>query len=215
MEDAHTTSEESAGEYHFPDSSGSSEIGFPSQDVPFSNYAHEHLWSPVCLSSPSASTDYLSNNPTPFTTPLTRLADSLPDDGYSYEARSSLRYSSSDTSTATWCEQLSWSEPSPLEDCINRHFNDSTSDGCVIDDAVSSEPIPETPDEHVDSLPQDEVDKNTREMTCGPKVEEHFWPIRYRIRSGKFQNTINALIVHARKELQPAMHGRLSKLTTN
>jgi hypothetical protein len=112
MEDAHTTSEESAGEYHFPDSSGSSEIGFPSQDVPFSNYAHEHLWSPVCLSSPSASTDYLSNNPTPFTTPLTRLADSLPDDGYSYEARSSLRYSSSDTSTATWCEQLSWSEPS-------------------------------------------------------------------------------------------------------
>jgi hypothetical protein len=23
------------------------------------------------------------------------------------------------------------------------------------------------------------------EMTCGPKLEEHFWPIRYKIRSGK------------------------------
>ncbi|KAJ7250725.1 kinase-like domain-containing protein [Mycena rebaudengoi] len=52
-------------------------------------------------------------------------------------------------------------------------------------------------------------------MTCGPEVEEHFWPLRYQIRHGKlhaYENAIRALIVHARKELHPSI---LSSLTSD
>lgn len=51
----------------------------------------------------------------------------------------------------------------------------------------SPDPVAETPGEQVDAWSQDEVDKNMIEMTCGPKLEEHFWPIRYQIRNGKLQ----------------------------
>ncbi|KAJ7856737.1 kinase-like domain-containing protein [Mycena olivaceomarginata] len=75
-------------------------------------------------------------------------------------------------------------------------------------------------------------DKPMREMTCGPKLEEHFWPIRYSIRSGKLQadiaeqNTIKTLIIEARSdrlrtfdfsllacEEPPSAHRQFSKLT--
>jgi hypothetical protein len=46
---------------------------------------------------------------------------------------------------------------------------------------------PETPREPLRTLSQAEVDRDTKMMTCGVDVEEHFWPIRYQIRHGKLQ----------------------------
>ena len=50
---------------------------------------------------------------------------------------------------------------------------------------LCSEPTSDTPVEHPDTLSQDEVDKDAVEMTCGARLEEHFWPIRYQIRHGQ------------------------------
>ena len=38
----------------------------------------------------------------------------------------------------------------------------------VVEDGLCMEPPLETPDEHVEFLSQDQVDKNVTEMTCGP-----------------------------------------------
>ncbi|KAJ7449255.1 kinase-like domain-containing protein [Mycena latifolia] len=102
-----------------------------------------------------------------------------------------------------------------LDRSNNRPFTTTSSELDDYVDDLCSETTFETPGEPKDILSQDEVDKNTVEMTCGPKLEEHFWPIRYQIRHGKFhayENTIHALIVHARKESQPA--AILTKLTS-
>ncbi|KAF7368894.1 Kinase-like protein [Mycena venus] len=182
-------------------------------------------WSPVCLSSPSASTEYSSFNPTPrasLPTLVAHLPQTSPDNQIGenprkLDATNAAFHVPSLPDTSTWCEKLPWSEPLLLEGCTTRHCESSiSSEDYVVEDGSCIEPTLETPDEHVEFLSQDQVDKNVREMTCGPRLEEHFWPIRYKIRSGTLQlyeNTLHALIIQARKELHPAMHGRLSKLT--
>ncbi|KAF7368900.1 Kinase-like protein [Mycena venus] len=196
-----------------------------SQPTGFSESPAQQMWSPVCFSSPSASTEYWSTDPTPFTTPYGPANDSFGEPSHLPDTSQESLFSQPMLGSrkinvvfkypdpSMWCEQLTWSEPSPLEVCINPRSTPSGSDDCVIDYNACPEPIPESPSELVDSLSQDKVDENLREMTCGPKVENHFWPLRYRIRSGElylYENTINTLILHARMEFQPIM---LSKLT--
>ncbi|KAJ7263062.1 kinase-like domain-containing protein [Mycena rebaudengoi] len=75
---------------------------------------------------------------------------------------------------------------------------------------------PETPSEPLTTLSQAEVDRDTKMMTCGVMVEEHFWPLRYQIRQGKLQNTIRELVVHARrKEQWTALSELTAELTSN
>jgi hypothetical protein len=50
---------------------------------------------------------------------------------------------------------------------------------------LCSEPTSDMAGEPPDTLSQDEVDKDAVEMTCGARLEEHFWPIRYQIRHGQ------------------------------
>ncbi|KAJ7078489.1 kinase-like domain-containing protein [Mycena epipterygia] len=224
MENLHATREGSLGDYYLPGYLGSNEIDRHSHAVRILD-DHQQSWSPLCLSSPSASTEYWSND----TSPYTRLNDlEWPgEDSVTGQRSQSVKtYDAplfaptyipcaepvedlpNNAETSTWCEKLAWSEPPPL-DCNNL----STQDDCVIHD-LCSEHTPESPGEQVCTLSQEQVDRNIVEMTCGPRLEEEFWPIRYQIRHGKFhayENAIHALIVHARKELQPSI---LSKLTS-
>ncbi|KAJ7694799.1 hypothetical protein B0H17DRAFT_455708 [Mycena rosella] len=191
MENVHTAREPSHADYYLPGYLGSNEIGHHSHAARILD-DHQQSWSPVCLSSPSASTEYWSND----TSPYSRLTDwEWPGDGLAapqryhpsiYEGPVFPRVEPVEDlpcnrDSSTWCEELTWSEPFSLEDC-NRPL---TSDEFVIHD-LGSETIAETPGECTETLSQDDIDKNTVEMTCGPKLEEHFWPIRYQIRSGKF-----------------------------
>ncbi|KAJ7791193.1 hypothetical protein B0H14DRAFT_199159 [Mycena olivaceomarginata] len=201
MEDSLTTHQESAGVHDSPGSYAHSghyppPLGDPAQQP----------WSPVVLSSPSASTEYWSTDPSP-----AGIIYSLPQ---------------SQATFSFWCEQVTWSAPPALEGCYVHRRPESAFEDIVFDDP---EFIPETPEELVDTLTQDEVEKPMREMTCGPKLEEHFWPIRYSIRSGKLQlyeNTIKTLIIEARSdrlrtfdfsllacEEPPSVHRQFSKLT--
>ncbi|KAJ7931279.1 hypothetical protein B0H13DRAFT_2651612 [Mycena leptocephala] len=232
----------------------SADFGFWGFDPPAASDEHTQqlFWSPVCFSSPSASTEYWSTNASPFfndpsslsnanarkqsflsqfnQSPLSRLEEKEKEseDAESESEDINLEQEEEDIES-TWCEQMTWSVPSLLEGYYIPRRSESTSDEVVVDDGVCSESILKTPEEIVDSLTQDEVDKNIKEMTCGLKLEEHFWPIRYKIRSGKLQlyeNTINVLIVQARndsttkastlhacQELHPVIQGQLSKLT--
>ncbi|KAJ6475700.1 kinase-like domain-containing protein [Mycena vitilis] len=221
--ETHPTRPGSPGEQYLPGNIGSGEKYY-SQTVRFSaDNSVQQWWSPICLSSPSASTEYWSTNVSPLTVPKPR-SSSMDVSGANYfslfhENSTAHWYTMTrNHNSATWCERSTWFEPLPLEGCINRH-SDSVCDSDFAEESgfpESIESIPDTPEELGDTLPQDEVDKNTREMTCGPKVEEHFWPMRYQIHSGKlhlYENAIQALIVYARKERQPAMHGRLSALS--
>ncbi|KAJ7170996.1 kinase-like domain-containing protein [Mycena filopes] len=72
----------------------------------------------------------------------------------------------------------------------------------------------ETPEEFLKAIPQYEVDKDIKEMTCGPKLAERFWPIRYQLSNRKknlYENTIHTLIARARRERRPDI---LSSLTS-
>ncbi|KAJ7044734.1 kinase-like domain-containing protein [Mycena alexandri] len=103
-----------------------------------------------------------------------------------------------------------WFEPIPVAG-FHDHFASSSEDP-VTEDSFS-ESSTETPSEPEDTVLHEEVDHNTLEMTCGPLVEELFWPLRSRIRTGKFhayENSLQVLVVRSRKQLQPVI---LSKLT--
>ncbi|KAJ7713742.1 kinase-like domain-containing protein [Mycena metata] len=107
---------------------------------------------------------------------------------------------------------MSWSEP-----CGHTRSRSGASEDSVMADnstSLDTESIPDTPEEISTSVPQAELDANTKEMTCGPKLEEIFWPIRHQIRYGKLRNTTGALIVHARKESQPMMLSKLADEST-
>ncbi|KAJ7471199.1 kinase-like domain-containing protein [Mycena galericulata] len=187
-------------------------------------------WFPVRVSSPSASTDYFSSKSnsgaatSQWVPPADQVVDSDPwsmvDYPVVYPAVDSLGWDRWDATRksldSTFSHhKLTWSQPIPLADHTIEYFAEFP----------KLLPIPQTthdlhsentesPTELRYTLSQDEVDKNMIEMTCGPKLEEHFWPIRSRIRHGKLQayeNATHALIVHARKESKPAV---LCKLTS-
>ncbi|KAJ7148716.1 kinase-like domain-containing protein [Mycena crocata] len=212
--------------------------GWPSNEISYLSHAvddppHQQSWSPVCLSSPSASTEYLSNGDyespyamarSGFGTPQSgpQIFQSLPDldNPLGLHSPSSPPFSPSFRiadfgpteviipDKSVWCEKVTWLEPTPLEDRDSNHIiRDPEFD--VVED-LGSVTIPDTPGEPSNTVSQDQVDCDVLEMTCGPKVEEHFWPLRYQIRHGKFDNSIQALVVHARKLSRP---GTLSILT--
>ncbi|KAF7375636.1 hypothetical protein MSAN_00452700 [Mycena sanguinolenta] len=194
-------------------------------------------WTPLCLSSHSASTEYFSHAGTPYavansefwaTPPQAILKSFLSRDreesvpsrsgSFDWTDKNPLPAPNSPENTihlpsnpsSLWTEEFPWSEPVALEHSISRccEFTpDATEDSY-------SESASETPAEPQYTMSQEEVDENMVEMTCGPKLEEQFWPIRYQIRHGKlhaYENAIHALIVHARKTVQPAV---VSKLTS-
>ncbi|KAJ7148858.1 hypothetical protein C8R46DRAFT_1044533 [Mycena filopes] len=82
-------------------------------------------------------------------------------------------------------EQISWFEPYSVEGCLRPRSGSSEGD---IAECTNAEPMPETPEEFLRALPQCEVDKDVKEMTCGPKLAELFWPIRYQLSNGKKHN---------------------------
>ncbi|KAJ7318189.1 hypothetical protein DFH08DRAFT_401996 [Mycena albidolilacea] len=218
MLDSATTQPDFAG-IPRPDLSGSHPHS--ARQLPQDSHAQQ-FWSPLCFSSPSASTEYWSTNASPANVfnPLDGVRDSDPPKEILatrpqlfFQPQWSFPHSDA---FSGWRERVIWSAPSPLEGCYIPPWSESTFDDVTINEDVCSESILETPKELVYSLTQDEVDKNMAEMTCGPKLEEHFWPIRYKIRSGKLticENTINVLIVQARSEEPRQMHSQLSKLT--
>jgi len=187
MGDVDTTRQESAGASH---PSGYSDLNL----LAALGGARRLLWSPVYFSSPSASTEYWSADPSPI---------------FNFDPSNARPFAE-----LPWCELMTWSAPSLLEVYHIPRPSASASDDDIFDDGVCSESILETPEDLVDSLTQAEVDENVKEMTCGPMVEKHFWPIRYNIRSGElhlYENTINALILHARMEFQPTMLTQLTQ----
>ncbi|KAJ7025584.1 hypothetical protein C8F04DRAFT_134062 [Mycena alexandri] len=202
--------------YTFPHSYHQATQGPSSQD----------LWSPVYLSSPSASTEYWSNHPTPFQSPFNISRDVFGGVRSSplFQSTTVLDFPSEETSgnfSAPWLpstpteqalhefvnpprisdgniegftaalsknretmsrgEQMSWSTPSSLEG-FTRPRSGSSEDSIV--EFIDTGPVPDTPEEYLVSLPQDEIDKDMKEMTCGPKLEEVFWPIRYQLSNG-------------------------------
>ncbi|KAJ7242889.1 hypothetical protein C8J57DRAFT_1477222, partial [Mycena rebaudengoi] len=93
------------------------------------------------------------------------------------------------------------SEPPRLpQDEVDRSTTDDTARVTAPEDYS-----PETPSEPPRTLSQAEVDRDMKMMTCGVMVEEHFWPLRYKIRRGKLQayeNTIRELVYHAHEKEQ-------------
>ncbi|KAF7377829.1 hypothetical protein MSAN_00206400 [Mycena sanguinolenta] len=205
-------------------------------------------WSPVCFSSPSASTEYLSTYASPFLneavlTPQDfrpQLSLSQPQLSFhqlnracseaDYATWSTFYYplafqtnnTLSPEDDLTWREQVAWSVPLPLEDYGIHRRSESASDDIFIEPWPY--PISSHEPEELGLITQDEVNKNVREMTCGFQLAEHFWPIRYQIRSGKLQpyeNTITALIAHTRSDAcsltsqnpRPIILGQFWKLT--
>ncbi|KAF8212600.1 kinase-like domain-containing protein [Mycena galopus ATCC 62051] len=171
-------------------------------------------WIPFSLSSSSASTEYLSiiDHQSPyaslsaFETPqfFEDLSDPLSRPVSMIDPIMGLPK----PDLYTWREKLHWFEPA-LVDGSNSQGSASSPDDCVIQDFCSTSST-ETPGEPENTVLQEEVDRNTLEMTCGPMAEQHFWPLRCRIRHGTFHNSIQVLVVHSRKQLQPDV---LSKLT--
>ncbi|KAF8218243.1 hypothetical protein K438DRAFT_21244 [Mycena galopus ATCC 62051] len=172
--------------------------------------ALEHVWSPVCLSSASASTEYWSSNVTPMAPdpdprPLLSLyqlnvtqpalysrelfltsedwrmdhplypddptwRERTSDQGYTLPPQPQMNHSLPNEDDPTWREQIAWIVPFPLEgDHIRRRYRESTSQ--AFEDGIGGS----------------SGDHDVREMTCGLKLDEHFWPIRHKIRCGELQ----------------------------
>ncbi|KAF8155298.1 hypothetical protein K438DRAFT_355539 [Mycena galopus ATCC 62051] len=192
---------------------------------------HHQSWSPLSLSSHSASTEYFSNTTSPYAvanseflaTPL-RISSSFlfRDRGAGspqgsdpphwanlfLPSSSERKLSQPSNPDHAWPEELSWSEPIALEHCTDQCF-----EPIAIEENSCSQTAADKTTELRYTLSQEQVDQHMVEMTCGPKLEEHFWPIRYQIRHGKlhaYENATHALIVHARKKMLPAMVSKLS-----
>ncbi|KAF8155305.1 kinase-like domain-containing protein [Mycena galopus ATCC 62051] len=189
--------------------------------LPLQQILDGQSWSPLSLSSHSVSTEYFSNTTSPYS------ITNSPEFGAASLSQSVLHQDPPRDGLGDWAvyepspligspvrlspKEITWSQPIPLESdpvvpcCEFTNF--------IIEDSCS-QPITETPTELRYTLSQEEVDQDMVEMTCGPKLEEHFWPIRYQIRHGKlhaYENATHALIVYARKTIQPAI---VSKLTS-
>ncbi|KAJ6489032.1 hypothetical protein C8R45DRAFT_250693 [Mycena sanguinolenta] len=193
---------------HTTPSESPSEVRPPSWALQRMLDENQRSWTPLCLSSHSASTEYFSNIGTPhavanseffWATPPQAMSKSLlsrdreesqPRAGLPdwTDKNPSLPPSSPENSFRipsngdSWTEELPWSEPIALEHPMSRCCE------FVPDDATEdsySEPASETPTELRYTMSQEEVEQDMIEMTCGPKLEEQFWPIRYQIRHGK------------------------------
>ncbi|KAJ7724836.1 kinase-like domain-containing protein [Mycena metata] len=135
------------------------------------------LWSPVYLSLSDASTEYYS----PYASLPDAKFEHLPEPPSRTPIDRIVNLSKLDLTT--WFEKLDWFEPIPV-DGLNNHFA-SSSENPFTEESLSGSFI-ESPSEPENIMLHDEVDHVTLEMTCGPLVEELFWPLRSRIRAGKF-----------------------------
>ncbi|KAF8155301.1 hypothetical protein K438DRAFT_355638 [Mycena galopus ATCC 62051] len=128
------------------------------------------------LESSSGSTEY-------FSIAGSQFGDANPGPSFS-DAFASVGYSTG------WMlqpeiELLAWSDPIALEHSTSQCSKSTVDCPQVIEEGSCSHTAADTPVELRYTLTQEEVDRDMAEMTCGPTLEEHFWPIRYQIRHGK------------------------------
>ncbi|KAJ7242928.1 hypothetical protein C8J57DRAFT_1366526 [Mycena rebaudengoi] len=167
-------------------------------DQPHISEDRQQWWSPFSLSSPSLSTEYGSTAVSPrdayqplFPQGFDYLRPEIPrsfapDTGLGLLTLETWPYDEPNDSpwSPSWSEKIPWSEP-----CLLQHprqqFEPTDDVATELEETGDYSSAQETPSEPPKTLSQDEVDRNTKEMTCGAELEEHFWPVRYQIRHGR------------------------------
>ncbi|KAJ7791200.1 hypothetical protein B0H14DRAFT_199278 [Mycena olivaceomarginata] len=130
MLDSATTQQDSAG---IPDPSGSHPHS--ARQPPQDSHAQQ-FWSPLCFSSPSASTEYWSTNVSPANaTPLDVVYSDPPKEIPATRPQlffqPQLSFQHLHDTFSGWREQVIWSAPSALEGCYIPRWSESTFDDAM------------------------------------------------------------------------------------